>query len=528
MLQYKPNRKMQGITACFTLMLGISSTVAQIANGPGVPNLTYNQADVGKTLSLVKNREGHGTVAMHRGYMVVIFSKDGGLGQGAISFLNISDPRNPKVVHIRDDSVTHEIREPHGWGMRGDIACLQANYGLHFWDFSDVTNPRQLSYIRLPDIIISDYDKGMWWSTWQGGYVYGGGSGNGLYIVDAKDPSQPKFVKKISTSATGGFRVGPVHAVGNILVLTSTDKSGISVLDIGDPVNPKLLSTLNEAESYSSMLNGNKIALAGSGTANNGVLMVYDISDPTRIQSLGRSAGQGDKGGYVNFSDGYVFAGWSTKGFAKHDLSKPDFPVVSSGSSGLAGRDEDFAIPLGNLVFIPNDHPGQGSAIMAHQTGPDTKGPSVNMVSPRDRAVNQNLKSRVGVTFTDIVEGSTVNTANFTVRPLGGTPLEGWYAHQSGIVNFSPKEDLLPNTTYEIVIRKEGVKDYAGNGSPEEFRSFFSTGPTIQTVVAIDTSPNRAAGTQRNGLVFGRHPNLGFTASGRTVTWDAPEFFYRF
>ena len=38
--------------------------------------------------------------------------------------------------------MTREIREPHGWGMRGDIACLQANYGMNFWDFSDVTAPK--------------------------------------------------------------------------------------------------------------------------------------------------------------------------------------------------------------------------------------------------------------------------------------------------------------------------------------------------------------------------------------------------
>ena len=53
---------------------------------------------MGKPLSLIKNREGHGWVAMHRGYLVVIFSKDGGKGNGGISFVDVSDPRKPRVV----------------------------------------------------------------------------------------------------------------------------------------------------------------------------------------------------------------------------------------------------------------------------------------------------------------------------------------------------------------------------------------------------------------------------------------------
>jgi len=48
--------------------------------------------------------------------------------------------------------------------MSGDIACLQANEGMMFWDWSDVMKPKLLSYIKLPDIQMSDYDKGMWWT----------------------------------------------------------------------------------------------------------------------------------------------------------------------------------------------------------------------------------------------------------------------------------------------------------------------------------------------------------------------------
>lgn len=455
---------------------------AAMPDGKGLGNLTYTQAEVGKTVSLIVNREGHGWVAMHRGYLIVIYSKDGGAGMGGIDVVDVSDPRDAKVVTSLDNAVTNEIREPHGWGMRGDIACLQANYGLNFWDFSDMSAPKLLSYLRLPEITISDYDKGLWWTTWQGGYVYGGGSGNGLYIVDAKDPANPRFVKRVPVSQTGGFRIGPTFAVGNLLVLSGTDLGGISTLDIGDPENPRLLATAPGHVSYASMLNGNRLVLAGS-LENDGYALVFDLSDPTRIRSLGKSTpAQGDKGGYVGFADGYAFVGFSTKGFAKIDMSKPDFPVVQNGTSGLAGRDEDFGTPLGNLVFVGNDHPGQGSSLIPHQTAPDTKGPEVNMVVPADRALNQPLTTRVGITLTDVVEGATLTSENFLVRPLGGAALEGWYGHQSAIVNFSPKAPLLPNTTYEVIVKAGGVGDYVGNKSTKVFRSVFSTGATLDPV----------------------------------------------
>jgi len=57
--------------------------------------------------------------------------------------------------------------------------------------------------------------------------------------------------------------------------------------------------------------------------------------------------------------------------------------------------------------------------------------------------------------------------------------LSGKYSHQFAIVNFSPDQPLLPNTTYEIVIPAGGIKDYAGNTTATTFTSYFSTGPTI-------------------------------------------------
>jgi hypothetical protein len=240
----------------------------------------------------------------------------------------------------------------------------------------------------------SDYDQGAWWAFWQAPYVYVGGSGNGLYIVNASDPRNPTLVRTVPTSTWGSFRVGPVFAVGNLLVMTSMDRSGLVTMDISDPANPTLLRSVATGPAiYSATVNGDRIIAAGG----EGFLYVYDISNPTAITEIRHSGDMGGKGGYVSVQDGFAHVGASNN-YAKVNLSTA--AIAGTGTSGIASRDEDFATVLGNLVFVGNDH-GNGSVLMPHQTGRDTTGPSVNMVSPKNNSTNQARTSRVGITLTD-------------------------------------------------------------------------------------------------------------------------------
>src|SRR6185295_20397420 len=71
------------------------------ADGPGLGNLTYASNELFSTIATFTSTNnaprGHGFVAMHKGYLVVIFSNDGGGGNGSggFSFYNISNPRSP-------------------------------------------------------------------------------------------------------------------------------------------------------------------------------------------------------------------------------------------------------------------------------------------------------------------------------------------------------------------------------------------------------------------------------------------------
>jgi DNA-binding beta-propeller fold protein YncE len=472
------------------LLGGVTVSVVARADGPGLQNVAYAADEVLKPLGHLGSENGsprgHGTLSLHRGYVAVVFSKDSGEGDGGFAFYDLSDVKNPKLVASKDDDETEDIREGHGYGYTSidgrDYVVLQASYGIQFWDWTDVTAPVRTAYLKLPGVERTDYETGAWWTFWQGNYVYVGGSGNGIYIVDARDPANPKLVDRgpdkpnpIPISTTGNFRIGPVFAVGNLMAAGGSDLAGYVTFDIRDPENPIVLSARRTGmpTMYASLLNGN--LLLGAGT-NEESLYVHDISDPTNIVELG-SAPLTQRGGYSAFQDGFAFIGASLL-FRKIDIRTLPYTVVLEGTNGLDNRDEDFANVFGNLVFISDDH-GHGSLIVPHQAEADTKGPAVNMVSPKNGAVGQALTSRIGVTFTDQIDKRTPTKDTFIVRPVGGSALSGRFSYQTNILNFSPDEPLLPDTTYEVLVPEGGILDAVGNAVEQQHVSYFSTGGAI-------------------------------------------------
>lgn len=478
-------------TLCFFSLCGLH--LAARADGPGLPNLSYSSSEVFRPLVILNSdvsgsARGHGTVQMVNGYLFVPFGRDSGASGGGFSFYDMSNPRAP--VKVSQTNVT-ALREPHGFGFSnsypGRYVVMQSIGGIQFWDITNALAPTLLNSMTLPGIAESDYALGSWWAFWQAPYVYVGGSGNGLYIVNASDPRNPVHVKTIPTSVWGGFRVGPVFAVGNLLVMTSTDQAGLATMDISDPVNPKLLaSTSSTAGHYSGIVNGERIVTAGTDNR----LHVYDISNPTVITQVAQSADQGAKGGYVSTQRGFAHAGFSTK-YAKIDLASG--ATAGTGTSNLANRDEDFGTVFGNLVLVGNDH-GNGSAIMPHQTGPITGAPVVNMVSPKNNAANQPVSSRIGITLSDQIDLRTVSSSTFIVRPLGGAALAGKYSGQSGILNFSPDAPLLPGTTYEVVVTAGGMKDDVGLGVAA-FTSRFTTAGAAGVSCTLGARPAALVGS---------------------------------
>lgn len=437
----------------------------------------------------------------HQNQPIVINGYVQGAGNAEIVFYDIADPANPKLLSRMQSPGFDPRGGPKGVGEAESHQTSLGRYGDRFyqvttsgtgvdiWDVTDARAPRHVQLVKLDGINYGDFTDAVWGMYWQGSVIYVGGTNTGLHILDAADPEDVKVVKKIPISQFGGVSAGPLWAVGNTLVITTPkDNGGIATMDISDPMNPVALDFITPSKSYICGLYGKHVYVQSP-------LRVWDVlTDPTDIgaanaplatlpDSAFRAKGYPAGSEYMSFSDGYMFLGHlrPDAGVSKIDVRNVHQMSIKSrvwGRLEFENGDDQFSIPVGSLLVLADDElPYRGMVIAAHSTDPDTTPPAVDTVLPKSGATGLSRKSRIGLSLTDNVEIATVHHGSFIVRPMGGQQVKGKFGVYMGIVNFDPDEDLMPNTTYEIVLPAGGMKDLVGNGIASEFKSTFTTGP---------------------------------------------------
>ena len=99
---------------------------------------------------------------------------------------------------------------------------------------------------------------------------------------------------------------------------------------------------------------------------------------------------------------------------------------------------------------------------------------------PRPGQTNYPLGAPVSLIIAETLESFTIiNGETVIVRPVGGDPLDAWasFSHD-GILTITPYDYFDPDTTYEVLIVADGIKDAAGNGI-EGYSFTFSTGNAL-------------------------------------------------
>ncbi|MEK8029205.1 LamG-like jellyroll fold domain-containing protein [Ideonella sp. DXS29W] len=496
--------------------LGVSEPPAPLLPqaGPGLGNLSYRSDELFKPVSWIRRDDngvpptypgrkdyGLNVGIMHRGYFLTVFAPDSGWGPGGFLLYDISNPRNLRLVKriYEPEGRTSEFREAHSMGtstINGrDYIAIATTRGVEFWDFTDINDIRQVKKLVLPTANAGDYADVSWQLWWQAPYLYVASANHGVYIVDARDPANAVIANRgsgkpnpVPIGELGGFRVGPIFAMGNTMVLTSMDNTdGFASLDISDPLNPKVLDSVGSNPNYyATCFDGRHLyASARGGGAR---MFGFDLNDRTHfVRNDDRLVI--DEQLYCGTQDNYVFQGAQHR-MHKVDVSNP-MQHVEVGQGGLfppGSSDEEHSdhgqvAPFGNLVFIGNDH-GSGSGFMVHSMSPDTTKPMVKQVSPAAGARQQALTSRIGLGMSDSILPESVNSGTFIVRPVGGNTLPGFYSVQLGLVNFAPREPLQPDTTYEIYLPAGGLRDYAGNPIAADYRATFTTGNSLDISLA--------------------------------------------
>lgn len=471
------------LTALAFLASLTCASVSEAAPGPGIGNLDCGDAEYFKPFAFVENTsdpKGTNVAVMIRGYFMTVFAPDSGRPPGHIGIYDVSNPKSPmRVKHITGGDTT-VFREAHSLPIAlidgKQYIAFQTTAGMQFWDFTDPLDPRRVGKIDLPGVTGGDYENVAWQSSWQGRYLYVSGGNLGIFVIDAADPTQPKLLSQIATGQTGGFRVGPLFALGDYLVISNMDQGGAyAVLDISIPDKPALLSRIgNQPRMYAIVVGANdRIYTAG----RDGNFLNHSFSDPRKI-TLVKDAMIGQDQLYAATQDHFVFLGRQNN-VVKVDMTNEQNPtVVGEGNLGRGNPDHGQVTPIGNLIFIGNDH-GTGSAFFCHQRGKDTIPLEVQSSYPKPDATGVGPNSRVSLLMSDFVDFDKVTEENVFVRPAGGEPIKGIFTYAFNTLSFSPDQPFETDKTYEVVIPAGGLSDSMGNALEEEFVLRFSTGDEI-------------------------------------------------
>jgi hypothetical protein len=414
------------------------------------------------------------------GYLVVA-------GNEEFWIYDVSNPASPRQLStFSTPNKTGGEAESHtvSFARYGDTFYMVTigGRGIDIWDVTNVMMPRHVKQLAISGTNYGDYTEAVWGVSWQGQYIYVGATNNGIKVVDAANPAMPSVVANVPTSSFGNVSAGPLDAIGNVLVVTTPKESGgVATLDITNPTQPTRLASLSAATSYIGQFYRRWVFLINPVRA-------WDVlSDPRSIGSgsapLGSLNTEGSE--YMSFQDDYMFLGHvraeigGTPGASKITVANPRSMSITSrvwGRLNLGDKNDDqFTLPIGNLLVIGDDQsPYHGWMIAVHQAEPDTKPPVVDTVIPKNQEMTT-TKTRIGISFSDNIELATVNAASFIVRPVGGQPLPGKFGLRMGVLSFDPDEDLMPGTTYEVVLPAGGIADLVGNTLAAEFKSTFTT-----------------------------------------------------
>lgn len=466
-------------------------------SGPGGPSVSFAEEDLLSPCAYLNGSEldqdHHNFVTMYDGYLVLPWAPE--WSDGGLSFFEFDDPCSPVKV---GEAFTGELRESHNMGFaeRGGRVYTALDYhggiidgsfagGVQIWDVTDATSPSPVSALALPGYVYPDsYARVSLATFWQGNTLWVSGCDNGFWVVDVSDPLDPTLAYQHIFDPP--LRVGAVHLIGDIAMVSGAEGSRTVLMDVSDPMSPvpfaggefDVTDREGEVRDYYFANTGGRYALFARKESGGGFI-AYDISDPEAPAWVGDYQNSDGSGGYVFRQHDTLFVGESN--FAGiYDFSDPSAPV-ERGRGHLIG-DLDTATPIGNLLILSVDEdavPDQASTVMPWTTEPDSRPPRVELHRPADGALWVGVASSIGLSFDEMVEFRSVFEGSFRVATSEGDPVAGIFSVQENIVHFTPSEPLAEQTTYTVTVPAGGITDFSGNATDDEVLFRFSTGGSL-------------------------------------------------
>lgn len=153
----------------------------------------------------------------------------------------------------------------------GDIAYVLSDSGLNIYDVSNPLNAFELGHYYSDGYLghsIAVYND----------YVFAAADDKGLKIINVTDSSNPELVNTYTTT-----RPAAIYIQNNLLFIANWDKD-FEIYNISNvPLITKLISF--EGDGFSYAYSTNDLAFA---FATNGSLLILKVSNPERIEKIGK------------------------------------------------------------------------------------------------------------------------------------------------------------------------------------------------------------------------------------------------
>jgi hypothetical protein len=445
---YKKNKKQFKIANLYTSLAVILTTafVANVAVAQKCGTVTTKSFTPGQLLYR-KDGQGARTSFFKEGCWIVP-------GSPAVVY-DISNPQAPRVAK----QINAPWSNGHMWFMAGNYARKVEWGGPTF-------GGGVIDFSNLPDVS----------ST--GNAMFSGVNLNSLGTLTISGYPYSNKLWSADLISKSGINAGTKVAIGNLFlqIPTEQNQTSMAVFDAGDPNNVRLLDVISDGgiRMYTEQLHVYKHhAMFANG---GGTVTGIDFSNPSDLKISYKIPAAGNAR-YMAFQDNYMFQ----VRFGSGAKTNMDTKQVVTNINGM-NTEDFFPIPVGHLLVNSSAHgSNEGEiAISAHAASPDTNPPYVGFQNPSPNQTNVPVTSRIGFVINETLESNTLNDTTILVQPIGGAPVKGLVSIiHTGIVNFGPHQPLQANTTYEVTLVGNGIKDVAGNGI-REYKFRFSTGASIQ------------------------------------------------
>ncbi len=243
-----------------------------------------------------------------------------GAGADGLKVLKIAEPVLPPAL-VGGVTTPHQA---HKVAIDGNYAYVaDDNSGLQVVDITDPVNPIIVGGVDTPLRLAS--------VTVDGDYVYAHdywpGGNNYVYVIDVSNPMSPTIV---GTLTTPDHISGPVAVAGDYAYIPNYNY-GLRVADISDPTNPVEVAVTPTPGGYAVMaaLAGNYLYLAEYYGEVVSVLNVTDPLNPIVVTSVSMP----DVVRLVTVEGNYLYVACCQAGLQVVDITNPTNPVLVGGDT---------------------------------------------------------------------------------------------------------------------------------------------------------------------------------------------------